>query len=71
MLKKIKGLNRRIFKRNLSRALKLEYKKQLSYTFENWVQDYDRKRGATGRGGWYELAAHETASGHAEEIRTN
>lgn len=71
MKRKIKGLNREQFKRNLSRVLKDEYKKILAFTFDEWVADYEQQQRETGRAGWYELKPHETASGKAEEIRTN
>ena len=70
---RIKGLNRRIFRANLKRALK----KELFYTvegsaLENWVDDYAKRlaEGCTALG-WYEVSRTEHKEGRAEEVRTN
>ena len=69
--KRIKGLNRRIFYRELKQTLKKEDAKYLKYNFEAYVNDYEEKSTTTGYYGWYELKAKETEKGYTQEIRTN
>ena len=70
---RIKGLNRRIFKRNLKEVLKPEFAKLLDYddVFEEWVESYFQCVCANCRFGWFEVEGILTVSGHAEDIRTN
>ena len=69
---RIRGLNRRAFKRNLKKALKEPYASDIDnyYCFEEWVNDYKERCDINGSFGFYELKANETKSGHVEEIST-
>lgn len=69
--RRVRGLNRKIFYRNLRKKLKPEYAESLKYFFEARVDDYEQKVWASGRSGWYEIQAHEHKQGRSEEIRTN
>lgn len=72
MKNKIKGLNRRIFKRNLKKVLNGNLLKYLDYNFEMFVQDYKtRLEEGTTRCGYFEVSATEHKEKRAEEIRTN
>lgn len=71
MKQRIKGLNRKVFYKELKTTLKKEYAKSLKYNLEAYVNDYEEKSRATGYFGWYELKSNETAKGYTQEIRTN
>jgi hypothetical protein len=66
---RIKKLNRRIFKRNLKRALKPEIYKRMD--FDEFCKDYEYSASINNDWGVYELEARETKSGHAELVYTN
>ena len=70
-MRRIKGLNRREFKKNLKQVLKPEYAQELPLTFEDWVTDYERQAAASGVFGWYEVKAAEHRRGHSQQIKTN
>lgn len=69
---RIKGLNRRIFKRNLRQVLKKEYADLLKYpsTIEEWVDDYEIRYFTNGSYGEYEVNQFLTKTGYTELIRT-
>ena len=69
MQKRIKKLNRRIFKRNLKSALKPGIYKNMD--FYEFVRDYEYSSSINGDFGIYELKAYLTKSGNAETIYTN
>lgn len=71
MKKRIKGLNRKVFYKELKQTLKKEYAKDLKYNFEAYVNDYEEISDINGRYGWYELKANETERGYTQEVRTN
>lgn len=68
---RIKGLNRRVFYRELKRVLNDEASKSLKDNFEAYVNDYEYHSDINGCYGWYELKASETKKGFAQEVRTN
>ena len=69
-VRRIKGLNRRVFYSNLKRVLKPEYAKDLKWFFEDWVNDYQDYIDVTSNYGWYEIKAFEHIKGYTEQIRT-
>ena len=69
MTKRIKKLNRRIFKRNLKKELKPDIYKYMD--LEEFVKDYEYSSLINGSWGSYELKAYQTKSGNAETIYTN
>ena len=71
MKRRIKGLNRRVFRRNLSEKLKPQSKKNLNWNFEIWVDEYETSMGETGIVGWFEISKLYTKSGNPEVVRTN
>lgn len=71
MKRRIRGLNRRVFRRNLSGKLKPQAKRNLSWNFEIWVEEYEDYIGETGSVGWFEVPKFYTKSGNPELIRTN
>ena len=50
---------------------KPEYAKDLKWSFEEWVNDYQYYIDVTGNYGWYEIKASEHIKGYTEQIRTN
>lgn len=71
--KRVKNLNRRIFKANLKKVLKNDLKWSVEGSaLGNWVDDYAQRlaEGCTASG-WYEVSRHEHKNGRAEQIRTN
>lgn len=73
MRRKIKKLNRRVFKSGLRRYLKPEIAKYLKYEdcFEEYVNDYEIKAMANNGWGTYELSQFETRNFATINIRTN
>lgn len=69
---RIKGLNRRVFRRNLKAILHPSIKKTVEGAgLENWIDDYLEHCYASGCWGFYEVASNEHKNGYAQEIKTN
>lgn len=68
---RIKGLNRKVFYRNLKRVLKSEYAKDLKWSFEEWVNDYVEDSEENGSFGYFEVKATYHIKNYTEQIKTN
>ena len=69
MMRRIKGLNRKVFKQNLKDVL--TPKSYSNMDFEAYCEEYYQRLCATGSSGYYEVPARNTVKGYTIEVRTN